>query len=164
MWAWTSEHKILKILTEHVKTYIWSSKTWNHALWSSKKWNHAFERTVPKLTLINWALHAFICIGKGSNYKHQSHQIFHNGNKTTYLVTNRANQKLLGCYTLSCLCNCHCFHWMSKKVRLGFHHNLWSGIRSHWRRQIVLPKYELYNIFIVLCEYLVQLIQAPILK
>jgi hypothetical protein len=82
MWAWTSEQKILKILTEHVKPYIWSSKTWNHALWSSKKWNHAFVRTVPKLTLINWAPHAFICIGKGSNYKHQSHHIFHNGNKT----------------------------------------------------------------------------------
>lgn len=78
-------------------------------------------------------------------------------NKTTDLVTNRANEKLLGSDTLGCLCNCHCLHRMSKKVWLGFHHNLWSGIRSHGCRQIVLPKYELQYIFIVLCEHLVKL-------
>ena len=29
---------------------------------------------------------------------------------TTDLVTDRANQKLLGSNALSCLCNCHCFY------------------------------------------------------
>ena len=29
---------------------------------------------------------------------------------TTDLVTDRANQKLLGSNPLSCLCNCHCFY------------------------------------------------------